>query len=208
MTTPAKPGPDEELIGTITASGIRLTRDTRRAQQAYRLELERAQRAPRRGLLSRLLGRRRTARRGHPRPARQGRPPLELRIAWSSDAPLRVRFAAARAMASPEGASTARTPRNVRTERRKRPDDRVMRARRDPDSTNRRSEAGRRIDAQAEGTVRRPLAAGPEKVRRTGARPLPPKPGLVPVAKATGPSEGQPSPAGRSRPPRSPAARK
>lgn len=55
MTTRArrtKPAPQEELIGTITANGMRLTRETWRAQRAYRSEQERAEKAPRRGLLS------------------------------------------------------------------------------------------------------------------------------------------------------------
>lgn len=47
----AKPGPGEELIGTITKRGIRLTREAWRAQRAYRSELQRAARAPRPSLL-------------------------------------------------------------------------------------------------------------------------------------------------------------
>jgi len=52
----ATPAPGEELIGTITASGVRLTREAWRAQRAYRSKQARAQAAPRRGLMSWLIG--------------------------------------------------------------------------------------------------------------------------------------------------------
>lgn len=50
-STRAKPGPGEELIGTITPRGIRLTRDAWRAQRAYRSE-QRAAKTPTPSLLS------------------------------------------------------------------------------------------------------------------------------------------------------------
>lgn len=49
----AKPVPGEELIGTVTGRGIRLTREAWRAQLAYRSEQQLRQKVPRRrGLLS------------------------------------------------------------------------------------------------------------------------------------------------------------
>jgi len=90
-----KPEPGEELIGTITPHGIRLTRAAWRAQLAYR-ERERAQTPPRSGFMSRLLeGRSRAgASRSEPRPSAHRS--LEWRISWRSDAPFRIHFALVR----------------------------------------------------------------------------------------------------------------
>lgn len=90
-----EPAPGEELIGTITPHGIRLTRAAWRAQLAYR-ERERAQTPPRSGFMSRLLeGRSRAgASRSEARPSAHRS--LEWRISWRSDEPFRIHFALAR----------------------------------------------------------------------------------------------------------------
>lgn len=103
---PMKPGPGEELIGTITPHGIRLTRDTQRAQRAYR-ERERAEAAA----VGRMtwLARVRTPELGRSGPRRAARS-VEWRLSWSSDAPFRVHFAVARWTVPTDAAGLAPTP--------------------------------------------------------------------------------------------------
>jgi hypothetical protein len=93
---PTKPEAGEELIGTITPHGIRLTRDAWRAQLAYReRKLERVQTTPRSGLLNWIKG---LGRKPAERAATRRTVPrsIEWRISWSSDAPFRMHFAVAR----------------------------------------------------------------------------------------------------------------
>lgn len=104
-----EPAPGEELIGTITPHGIRLTRAAWRAQLAYR-ERERAATPPRSGFMSRL----REGRSG-PGPGRsEARPSahrsFEWRISWSSDAPFRIHFALARWTVPADAPATAPSP--------------------------------------------------------------------------------------------------
>lgn len=112
-----KPGPGEELIGTITPHGIRLTRDTQRAQRAYReRERERAEAARTVGLKS-WVARYRGPGRGRAAQRRAARS-IEWRVSWSSDAPFRVHFAVARWTApAADAAGLARTPRAARSPR-------------------------------------------------------------------------------------------
>ena len=89
--------PGEELIGTITPHGIRLTRAAWRAQLAYReRERERAEALPTRGLLSRMARRRREPEQGDAGQGRVAHRLVEWRVWWRSDAPLRLHFTAVR----------------------------------------------------------------------------------------------------------------
>lgn len=116
MATQAKRtklGPGEELIGTITPHGIRLTKDARRAQLAYRereQERERVQTPPRGGLLSLLSGRRREPGQDRSGQRRAAHRSIEWRISWSSDAPFRMHFAVARWTVPTDAAGVAPMP--------------------------------------------------------------------------------------------------
>lgn len=120
-STRAKPAPEEELIGTITATGLRLTKEASRAQQVYRAT--RGGEVGPRPRVRRWVPGRAPSR---PRGAIEGSPAthlkLEWRLSWCSSAPLRVQVALDRSRVAAEAPRPVPTaPDSTRPQRRRPP---------------------------------------------------------------------------------------